>query len=41
MFPLSTQKKFWLFSDESDLAALRAQTNRNFIEKHGANMTVS
>lgn len=30
-----------MFSDENDLAALREKTNAEFIEKHGAHMTVS
>lgn len=41
MFPQSTQKKFWMFSDEADLTVLREKTNADFIAKHGANMTVS
>lgn len=41
MFPQSSQKKFWMFSDENDLTTLREKTNAEFIEKHGANMTVS
>ena len=41
MFPLSTQKKYWMFSDENDLFALRQKTNAEFIKKHGGDMTVS
>lgn len=41
MFPYSSQKKYWMFSDESDLTALREKTNADFIAKHGASMTVS
>lgn len=41
MFPQSSQRNYWMFSDESDLTALREKTNAEFIEKHGANMTVS
>lgn len=41
MFPLSTQKKFWVFTDEKDLIELRRQANSNFVEKHGNGMTVS
>lgn len=41
MFPQSTQKKYWMFSDETDLTALREKTNADFIAKHGASMTVS
>lgn len=41
MFPQSSQKKYWMFSDENDLTVLREKTNAEFIERHGANMTVS
>jgi len=41
MFPYSSQKKYWMFSDENDLTTLREKTNVDFIAKHGANMTVS
>ncbi|PSN33237.1 hypothetical protein C0J52_24493 [Blattella germanica] len=39
MFPLSSQKKYWTFVDEMDLNRLRNEANRNFIIKHGTNMT--
>lgn len=41
MFPQSSQRRYWIFSDENDLTALREKTNAEFIQKHGANMTVS
>lgn len=41
MFPLSTQKKYWVFTDEKDLIELRRQANANFVEKHGSCMTVT
>lgn len=41
MFPVSSQKKYWTFVDETDLIRLRNEANRKFILKHGANMTVS
>jgi hypothetical protein len=41
MFPQSSQKKYWIFSDENDLTTLREKTNADFIAKHGVNMTVS
>jgi len=40
MFPVSSQKKYWTFVDETDLIRLRNEANRKFILKHGANMTV-
>ncbi|XP_057328838.1 cyclin-H [Microplitis mediator] len=39
MFPTSTQKKYWIFADESDLTNLRKNTNAAFIDKYGANMS--
>ncbi|KAH0954311.1 hypothetical protein HN011_005482 [Eciton burchellii] len=39
MFPQSSQKKYWMFSDENDLMVLREKTNAEFIAKHGADMT--
>lgn len=41
MFPQSSQKKYWMYSDENDLTILREKNNAEFIEKHGINMTVS
>lgn len=41
MFPHSSQKRYWIFSDENDLTVFREKTNADFIERHGANMTVS
>jgi len=41
MFSQSSQKKYWMFSDENDLMVLREKTNAEFIAKHGADMTVS
>lgn len=41
MFTQSSQKKFWMFSDENDLTMLRENTNAEFIKKHGSDMTVS
>lgn len=39
MFPTSTQKKFWTFSDEVDVARAREKANINFTEKHGEDMS--
>ena len=41
MFPQSSQRRYWIFSDENDLTALREKTNAEFVQKHGADMTVS
>ncbi|XP_012251872.2 cyclin-H [Athalia rosae] len=38
MFPMSSQKTYWIFSDENDLTELREKTNAEFIEKHGGNV---
>lgn len=40
MFPQSSQRRYWIFSDENDLTALREKTNVEFIQRHGSNMTV-
>ncbi|CAH0389682.1 unnamed protein product [Bemisia tabaci] len=39
MFPTSTQRKSWMFSDEKDLTRLREAANRKFIAQHRKNMT--
>lgn len=41
MFPTSTQRNQWTFSDETVLIQLRIDTNRTFVLFHGANMDVS
>lgn len=38
MFATSSQKKFWTFSDENELARLREKHNDEFIAKHGGQM---
>lgn len=35
MFPTSTQKKHWLFADESEIVQCRSTANQRFIGKHG------
>lgn len=39
MFPLSSQKKYWTFTNEQDLNERRIDQNRKFIKTHGANLT--
>ncbi|XP_014236347.1 cyclin-H [Trichogramma pretiosum] len=39
MFPVSSQKKHWLFTDEKEIAQLREQANAAYIVKHGSHMT--
>lgn len=41
MFTNSTQEKYWMFTDENELNSIRAKVNADFIEKHGARMSVS
>ena len=41
MFPNSSQKKYWLYRDEKDIANLRQEANALFIAKHGGSMSVS
>ncbi|KAJ0172045.1 hypothetical protein K1T71_012018 [Dendrolimus kikuchii] len=38
MFSTSTQRKFWTFSDENEVARLREKHNLGFISKHGAHI---
>lgn len=38
MFSTSSQKKFWTFSDDNELASLREKHNLAFIYKHGQNI---
>ncbi|KAI8437334.1 hypothetical protein MSG28_011682 [Choristoneura fumiferana] len=38
MFSTSSQRKFWTFNDESELAQLREKHNLEFIAKHGAHV---
>lgn len=38
MFSLSTQRKFWTFSEESELARLREKHNLAYITRHGAHV---
>ncbi|XP_011310212.1 cyclin-H [Fopius arisanus] len=38
MFASSTQRKHWMYSDESDLTTLREETNAQFIKKYGSHM---
>jgi len=41
MFAHSTQKKFWLFADESELIKARCEANQRFIQKHAARVKVN
>lgn len=41
MFSSSSQRKYWTFSDESELAKLREKHNVDFILKHGSQMDES
>lgn len=41
MFPMSSQKLHWIFSDESDITILREKTNAQFVDKHGSSIPVS
>ncbi|XP_065353666.1 cyclin-H [Cloeon dipterum] len=39
MFSTSTQKKYWLFADESELLKARSEANAKFVASHGPKMT--
>lgn len=41
MYPLSSQKKYWTFSNMDQLNELRQKQNEKFIETHGQNMDVN
>ncbi|XP_033725500.1 cyclin-H-like [Pecten maximus] len=38
MFSTSTQRKYWTFSGETELAATRSEANDKFIQTHGSHM---
>lgn len=38
MFSTSSQRKFWTFSDDNELARLREKHNLSFISKHGSHI---
>ncbi|OWF49969.1 cyclin-H-like [Mizuhopecten yessoensis] len=38
MFSTSTQRKYWTFSGETELAATRSEANSKFIQTHGSHM---
>lgn len=40
MYPTSSQRKYWTFSNEQEIQALRLKQNQDYIEKHGADMDV-
>jgi hypothetical protein len=41
MYQTSSQRKFWTYRNEQELAELRAQHNQKFIERFGIDMDVS
>lgn len=41
MFPTSSQRKHWMFSDENEINHLRDNANAKHITKYGANYGVS
>lgn len=41
MYPVSSQKKNWTFSDELEIEKLRKGANERFIEKFGRGKTVT
>ncbi|KAG1649709.1 Cyclin-H [Nymphon striatum] len=36
MFPQSTQRKYWIFSNDQDVARMRQQANKRYVEAHGS-----
>lgn len=41
MFPTSTQRKHWMYSDENDINQLRKNANAKHVALYGANYSVS
>ena len=40
MFPVSSQRRYWTFGSEQEIAELRKKQNSEFIAKHGSNLDV-
>lgn len=40
MYPVSSQKKNWTFTDEAEIDSLRRMANERFIERFGGAKTV-
>lgn len=40
MYPLSSQRQYWTFKNEQDIAELRRKHNAEFIERHGSGLNV-
>lgn len=36
MYPVSSQRRYWTFASEAEIAALRLKHNQEYIAKHGA-----
>lgn len=35
MYPTSSQRKYWTFANEQEIAELRLKQNQNFVINHG------
>lgn len=40
MYPFSSQRRYWTFSSENEIAELRRKHNTEFIAKHGSTLDV-
>lgn len=41
MYPVSSQKKNWTFTDEEEIDEMRHAANKRYIDKFGSELTVS
>lgn len=41
MYPVSSQRRYWTFGTEADIAELRRKQNEEYIAKHGGEMDVN
>lgn len=41
MYPVSSQRRYWTFGSEAEIATLRLKHNEDFITKHGSEYDVS
>lgn len=41
MYPVSSQRRYWTFGSEQEIAELRRKQNEDYIAKHAGDMTVN
>lgn len=40
MYPVSSQRRYWTFASEQEIAELRRKQNEDYIAKHAGDMSV-